>query len=82
MAIMSDLVRTRQGDFELGENVLEYNELSQGEDIWGPRVESFLDAWSRQRDTSPAEKAEDDESGISLPTLAGSESKTTNGDDG
>lgn len=82
LAIMSDLVRTRQGDFELGENVLEYNELSQGEDIWGPRVESFLDAWSRQRDTSPAEKAEDDESGISLPTLAGSESKTTNGDDG
>jgi len=82
LAIMSDLVRTRQGDFELGANVLEYNELSQGEDIWGPRVQGFLDAWNTQRETSPAEEAESDESGTSQPTVAGTESKVTKGDDG
>lgn len=82
LAIMSDLVRTRQGDFELGANVLEYSELDQGEDMWGPRVEGFLDAWNTPRETSPAEEAESDDSGTSQPTVAGTESKVTNGDDG
>jgi len=82
LAIMSDLVRTRQGNFELGVNVLEYNELSQGEDIWGPKVEGFLDAWNTQRETSPAEEAEGVESGISVPAVAGSDSKVTKDDDG
>jgi tRNA pseudouridine55 synthase len=46
LAIMSDLVRTRQGQFELGENVLEYDDLPKGEDVWGPQVEKMLDDWS------------------------------------
>ena len=66
LAIMSDLVRTRQGDFQLGENVLEYDDLSRGEDIWGPKVEAFLEAWNTQSEPLPQEEAGGDESGKSL----------------
>ena len=45
LACMSELVRTRQGNFELGKNVLEYEELDKGEDIWGPQVEKLLEEW-------------------------------------
>lgn len=82
LAIMSDLVRTRQGDFELGANVLEYDDLSQGEDIWGPKVEGFLDAWNLPRVTSPGEEAGDDESGLSLQPVTRVESRVIKGDDG
>lgn len=43
--MMINLVRTRQGDFELGHNVLEYDDLAKGEDFWAPKVESMLTAW-------------------------------------
>ncbi len=46
LAIMSELVRTRQGDFELGKNVLDYDDLARDEDVWGPRVEKMLDDWN------------------------------------
>ena len=42
LACMSELVRTRQGDFELGKNVMEYEDLDKGEEVWGPKVESLL----------------------------------------
>lgn len=42
LACMCALVRTRQGGFELGKNVLEYEDLSKGEDVWGPKVEQLL----------------------------------------
>ena len=42
LACMCALVRTRQGDFELGKNVLEYEYLGRGEDVWGPKVEQLL----------------------------------------
>ncbi|KAM3088256.1 pseudouridine synthase pus4 [Clarireedia jacksonii] len=45
-ALMSELVRTRQGQFELGKNVLEYDTLKEGEDVWGPQVEKMLEEWS------------------------------------
>lgn len=45
LACMCGLVRTRQGDFELGKNVLEYENLEKGEDMWGPRVEQLLAEW-------------------------------------
>ena len=45
LACMSELVRTRQGDFELGRNVMEYEELDKGEDVWGPQVEKLLEQW-------------------------------------
>lgn len=49
LACMSELVRTRQGDFELGKNVLSYDDLHKGETVWGPKVESFLDTWEAKR---------------------------------
>lgn len=45
LACMSELVRTRQGDFELRRNVIEYEELDKGEDVWGPQVEKLLEEW-------------------------------------
>lgn len=46
LAIMSSLVRTRQGQFELGKNVLEYEDLAKGEEVWGPQVAQMLDKWN------------------------------------
>lgn len=45
LACMCELVRTRQGGFELGKNVLEYESLEKGEDVWGPRIEQLLAEW-------------------------------------
>lgn len=42
LACMSSLVRTSQGGFELGSNVLWYDELKQGEEVWGPKVKAML----------------------------------------
>lgn len=44
-ALMAELQRTRQGEWEIGKNVLEYDDLMQGEEIWGPKVEALLDGW-------------------------------------
>lgn len=45
LACMCELVRTRQGDFELGKNVLDYESLEKGEDVWGPKVKQLLAEW-------------------------------------
>jgi len=45
-AMMAELIRTRQGQFELGINVLKWEDLAKGEDVWGPQVEAMLDSWS------------------------------------
>lgn len=47
LAIMSELVRTRQGDFKLGQNVMEFDDIEKGEECWGPKVESLLDEWDK-----------------------------------
>lgn len=49
LGVMSDLVRTRQGEFELGRNVLAYDDLTKGEDAWGPIIEAMLE--DRQADS-------------------------------
>ena len=46
LGIMAALVRTRQGDFELGKNVLEYDDLAKGEEVWGPKLGAMLEDWS------------------------------------
>lgn len=57
-ALMSELVRTRQGDYELTpEKTLEYKDLEAGEEVWGPKVQEFLENWNRNRlDKLEAEK--------------------------
>jgi tRNA pseudouridine55 synthase len=49
-ALMSELVRSRQAEFDLKpENVLEYKDLEQGEEVWGPKVQKFLEDWESKR---------------------------------
>ena len=45
--MMSDLVRTQQGPFKLGHNVLEYEDLFKGEEIWAPKIERMLEEWEK-----------------------------------
>jgi tRNA pseudouridine55 synthase len=47
-ALMAELTRTRQGEFELGKNVLDYTDLEKGEEVWGPKVEAMLDKWAEE----------------------------------
>lgn len=48
--LMSELVRTRQADFELGpDKILEYTDLDAGEEVWGPKVQRFLEDWEEKR---------------------------------
>ena len=49
LACMCALVRTRQGAFELGRNVLEYDDTRRGEKVWGPKVEALLTADESQQ---------------------------------
>lgn len=58
LAMMSELVRTRQGDFRLGQNVLEYEDIGKGEECWGPKVERLLYEW----DKDGSEPSEEDPS--------------------
>ncbi|KAL8739152.1 MAG: hypothetical protein Q9181_000181 [Wetmoreana brouardii] len=51
LGIMSELVRTKQSDFELGRNVLEYADLRKGEDVWAPQVEQMLVDWQGKMDS-------------------------------
>ncbi|KAL1302954.1 hypothetical protein AAFC00_003272 [Neodothiora populina] len=46
LAFMSSLSRTRQSMFELNKNVLEYEDLAKGEDLWGPKVVDMLAKWN------------------------------------
>jgi tRNA pseudouridine55 synthase len=47
LALMSSLVRTRQGGYELGENVFEYVDLAKGEADWAPKIGGMLHQWGR-----------------------------------
>lgn len=48
--LMSELVRSRQADFKLEpENILEYKDLDAGEEVWGPKVQKFLEAWEEKK---------------------------------
>ena len=55
-ALMAELERTRQGEFEIGHNVLEYEDLEKGEGVWGPKVELMLDEWNEKHGVERTEK--------------------------
>lgn len=46
LGLMASLVRSRQGEFELGKNVLAYEDLEKGEGHWAPQVQQMLDNWT------------------------------------
>lgn len=59
LACMSELVRTRQENFELGKNVLEYDILEKGEEVWGPEVKRLIEERNEStRELSIGEKQE------------------------
>ena len=45
LGCMSELVRTRQENFVLGQNVLEMGAMDEGEDVWAPKLEAMLEDW-------------------------------------
>lgn len=45
LGFMTSLQRTRQSEFEVGKNVLEYDDLALGEDVWGPKIVAMLEQW-------------------------------------
>ncbi|KAJ5279468.1 hypothetical protein N7478_004840 [Penicillium angulare] len=58
-AFMSELVRSRQGEFELHpDKVLEYKDLDAGEEVWGPKVTQFLSEWEEKRATKAKAESE------------------------
>lgn len=56
LGMMTELVRTQQGDFELGSNVLSYEDLKQGEGVWGPKVQGLLEDWNEKQKQKASEK--------------------------
>ncbi|MCJ1314670.1 hypothetical protein MMC25_008352, partial [Agyrium rufum] len=46
LGTMAKLSRTRQGAFELGKNVLDYEMLAKGEETWGPVLLDMLSDWN------------------------------------
>lgn len=48
LAYMAALVRSRQSDFVLGKNVLEYEDLDKGEEVWGPKIVEMLAQWAER----------------------------------
>ncbi|GKZ69564.1 hypothetical protein AnigIFM50267_004776 [Aspergillus niger] len=53
--LMSSLIRSRQAQFELHpDKVLEYKDLEAGEEVWGPKVQRFLEDWEEKRLARPS----------------------------
>ncbi|KAL3495173.1 pseudouridine synthase [Aspergillus germanicus] len=54
--LMSSLIRSRQADFKLEPGqVLEYEDLDAGEEVWGPKVKKFLEEWEAKRAAKDSE---------------------------
>lgn len=57
--LMATLVRSRQSGFELGKNVIEYDEFAKGEGVWEPQVEKSLEDWQAKQDEEDATACQD-----------------------
>lgn len=49
LGFMAALVRSRQERFELGKNVLEFDDIHKGEEVWGPKLEQMLKDWNASK---------------------------------
>lgn len=61
LGLMSSLIRSRQGDYELNKNVLEYSDLEAGPEIWEPKIKTYLEDFM-EKEGWEAEEVEDGES--------------------
>ncbi|PSN65876.1 pseudouridine synthase, partial [Corynespora cassiicola Philippines] len=60
LGLMSSLIRSRQGDYELGKNVLEFTDLEKPEE-WEPKVSKYLEEFMEQEGWSPEELETEEE---------------------
>ncbi|KAF1999835.1 pseudouridine synthase [Amniculicola lignicola CBS 123094] len=56
--LMSSLVRSRQGDYTLGENVTEFSDFESGPEVWEPKVQASLESFM-EKEGWTAEEVED-----------------------
>jgi tRNA pseudouridine55 synthase len=60
LGLMSSLIRSRQGDYTLGDNVLDFGDIGKGPEVWEPKVEQQLEAFM-EKEGWEAVKVEDEE---------------------
>jgi tRNA pseudouridine55 synthase len=48
LGLMSSLIRSRQADYELGKNVIEYTDLAAGEEVWAPKIQASLEEFMQK----------------------------------
>lgn len=60
LGLMASLVRTRQGNFAIGQNVLEYEDIDKGEEAWGPKVKEMLENWTQEHGAEEEHVTEDE----------------------
>lgn len=61
LGLMSSLIRSRQGDYEVGKNVLEYSDLDAGPEVWEPKVQGFLEGFMQEEGWKPGELESEEE---------------------
>lgn len=61
LGLMSSLIRSRQGDYTLGANVLEFADLEAGPETWEPKIQKQLEEFM-EKEGWEAEELEDEES--------------------
>ncbi|KAL1606415.1 pseudouridine synthase pus4 [Paraconiothyrium brasiliense] len=61
LGLMSSLIRTRQGDYVLDKNVLEYSDLEAGADIWEPKVQKHLEDFMEKEGWQAEEVLDEEE---------------------
>jgi len=60
LGLMSSLIRSRQGDYELGKNVLEWSDLEAGPETWEPKIRKELEEFM-EKEGWEADEVEDEE---------------------
>lgn len=61
LGLMSSLIRSRQGDYSLGKNVLEYSDLEAGPAAWEPKVRNYLEDFMEKEGWEAEEVESEDE---------------------
>lgn len=60
LGLMASLIRSRQGDYTLGTNVVDFSDLEKGADVWEPQVKKQLDEFMKREGWEAEELEEDD----------------------
>ncbi|KAK1760828.1 pseudouridine synthase [Echria macrotheca] len=80
-ALMAELVRTRQGEFALGqENCLEYDDILKGEEVWSPKVQRALSLWQEAQARPGASSSGNGLAAVNQQAAPAQEEEKTAGD--